>query len=251
MKEANYNHLRLDNFPTLRSDGSGSTSKRRRQVFHSNREKTLRDEGAVIEADAQATPSQRPPLSNLTNQSYRQSGSGFTASTEKTPLANNRKYSLLTPGSVLNMNAPVSSHDQSPLSNVTSNHNGSSSTGIFCPLDRSVGRLPLAQTNRKRDKRATVFNSSGQTGSSTRHPLSNITNQIPLSPGTVFNSSGQTGSSTRHPLSNITNQIPLSPGSVLNMNGSMIDNDKPPLSNVTIQHHVKSQKNLKKTKDQL
>ncbi|WOH00953.1 hypothetical protein DCAR_0520330 [Daucus carota subsp. sativus] len=188
------------------------------------------------------------PLSNVTSN---HNGSGFIASTEKTPLANNGKHSLLTPGSVLNMNAPVSSHDQTPLSNVTSNHNGSSSTGIFCPLDRSVGRLPLAQTNRKRDKRATVFNSSGQTGSSTRHPLSNITNQIPLSPGTVFNSSGQTGSSTRHPLSNITNQIPLSPGSVLNMNGSMIDNDKPPLSNVTIQHHVKSQKNLKKTKDQL
>ncbi|KAL1818712.1 hypothetical protein ACET3Z_013581 [Daucus carota] len=72
MKEANYNHLKLDNFPTLRSDGSAS--ERRKQVFHSSTEKTLRDEGAVFEVDAQATPTQRHPLSNLTNQSYRQSG---------------------------------------------------------------------------------------------------------------------------------------------------------------------------------
>ncbi|XP_063947252.1 uncharacterized protein LOC108216341 [Daucus carota subsp. sativus] len=104
MKEANYNHLKLNNFPSLRSDGSGSASKRR-QVFHSNTENTRRDEaaynnanlgglhgsrgnsgnpsdlllitpsgGTVFDMNAQATPTERPSLSNLTNQSLRPSG---------------------------------------------------------------------------------------------------------------------------------------------------------------------------------
>ncbi|XP_063938725.1 uncharacterized protein LOC108198649 [Daucus carota subsp. sativus] len=272
MKEANYNHLKLDNFPTLNSEGSGSALKRSRRVFRSNAVNTKGDEGSVLCFNTQASPIDRQPLSSLTNQSLRSNAQNTNLQLGningiRGKSAFSEVWKTPPTGSVLNMSAQSSPNDRQPISNLTL-HNLRPNGTIFMENTKASpnDQLPLsmltnqslrttaAYTNSKlgglngfRGKstvsdslvwktppRGSVFNINTQASPNSQTPLSNLTNQNLIS-GSVFNMNTPSSAKIRPPLSNLTNQSLRYSGSVFNVNTQVSPNSQTPLSNLTNQ----------------